>query len=466
MELLVLRHSPSVWTAQKRIHGQSDLSSLSADGVSTAQQWGPRLASYGDIRLVWSSDLSRARESAEFIASYFGVPLRTSPLLREVNTGVLDGMTQEEASTHFPHAYQLWLQGADLDAIPGAETGDALQARALAYLARFAWNMQPETHIVVSHAALIKSLINTVTGQPRHTPVAVGYEDLHCVDQPWQRLPVHFLYVSWRLPIMRVETKDGAYVAKWIEGPLDERKLGFLRLGQLVAKEIAVPDPLLAYTEVDPEDTLNGRPSIVVIRRWVSGYHKLGMLSAREEEGLIQLLRKHYQALYKVSTPENMQVVTSFSEKLAKRIQYLNPDEQALLNQLYRDSRVRKLLERREVIVDIDVHRENILFSDEGVAKIDWHSLCSGPSALPLACALVGGFMLYQNDNLLRYLTALSPRDWTPAELDELLVLMKFRVLYGLGFFRAKQRTAADAVEHYIVSYQACLKRIEEGRVF
>ena len=466
MKLLVLRHSPTVWTAQKRIHGQSDLCRLSADGVSTAQQWGPRLSSYGDIRLVWSSDLSRARETAEFIASYFGVPLRTSPLLREVNTGILDGMTQEEASTHFPHAYHLWLQGADLDAIPGAESGDALQARALAYLARFAWNMQPETHIVVSHAGLIRSLINTVQGQPRHAPVAVDYEDLHSLDQPWQRLPVHALNASWRLPIMRVETKDGAYVAKWIGGPLDDRKLGYLRLGQLVAKEIAVPDPLLAYAELAPEDTMSGRPSIVVIRRWVSGYHKLEMLSAREEEGLIQLLRKHYQALCKVSTPENIQVVPSFSEKLAKRVQHLHPDEQTLLNQLYSDSRVRALLERREVIVDIDMHRDNILFSDEGVAKIDWDSLCSGPQALPLAIALVGGFMLYQNDNLLRYLTALSPHDWTQTELDELLVLMKFRVLYGLGFFRTAQRTAADAVEHYIIAHQTCLNRIEERRVF
>ena len=183
-------------------------------------------------------------------------------------------------------------------------------------------------------------------------------------------------------------------------------------------------------------------------------------LTEAEEDHLLNLLGRTCLALESASTSNNMRKVPPFTACLEKYIQQLGPEEWASFTRLRTDSRVRNLVQRCERIADLDLHRENILFTGHLPIKIDFDALCSGPKALPFACAIVGGFLLYQDGDLERYLAIITARCSTQVEMDDLFILMELRALLGLGFFRAAQHNGARDVDMHITRYLVCLQRI------
>ena len=73
--LLLLRHAESEWNAQGRWQGQAD-TPLTERGRRHAAEAGPLLATF---EMLVSSDLRRARQSAEIIAAGAGITPRSPP---------------------------------------------------------------------------------------------------------------------------------------------------------------------------------------------------------------------------------------------------------------------------------------------------------------------------------------------------------------------------------------------------
>src|SRR6185369_1281741 len=84
------------------------------------------------IRAVYSSDLRRARQTAEMIAAALGLPVRLDPALRELNLGEWQGLTAPEIEARYPEAHRRWREDSVTHRPPGGETLAALQERALA----------------------------------------------------------------------------------------------------------------------------------------------------------------------------------------------------------------------------------------------------------------------------------------------------------------------------------------------
>jgi len=102
--LLLIRHGESTWNAARRWQGHAD-PPLSATGRSQARRAGTRLASLdGDatIGTVWSSDLRRARETAELIAAVLGLEPRVHAGVKERTAGPWEGLTREEIEKGWP----------------------------------------------------------------------------------------------------------------------------------------------------------------------------------------------------------------------------------------------------------------------------------------------------------------------------------------------------------------------------
>jgi broad specificity phosphatase PhoE len=68
---------------------------LSAEGVEQARRIGERLKAE-KIDAVWTSDLARARATAEAIAESHGLPVNATPALRETMLGDWEGLTEAE----------------------------------------------------------------------------------------------------------------------------------------------------------------------------------------------------------------------------------------------------------------------------------------------------------------------------------------------------------------------------------
>src|SRR5690349_24067405 len=133
MRLLIVRHGATANNAQARYTGQSD-AGLSALGTAQAEALARRLAGE-QLDAIVSSDLARARATADAIAAYHpGVRPRLDADLREVALGAWEGHTPAEAAALHPAAYARWQADAVEVAPPGGETVRAFQghvARAL-----------------------------------------------------------------------------------------------------------------------------------------------------------------------------------------------------------------------------------------------------------------------------------------------------------------------------------------------
>ncbi|MBA3031768.1 MAG: histidine phosphatase family protein [Gammaproteobacteria bacterium] len=101
--LCVVRHGETDWNAGRRIQGHIDVP-LSVVGHTQARAAGNTLANEG-FAAIYSSDLTRARQTAEATAHLAHVPLHLLTGLRERHYGVFQGLTYAEAEAQYPEAY-------------------------------------------------------------------------------------------------------------------------------------------------------------------------------------------------------------------------------------------------------------------------------------------------------------------------------------------------------------------------
>jgi broad specificity phosphatase PhoE len=92
--LLLVRHGETDWNADGRLQGQTDRP-LTDFGRHQAQQLADELD--GDkFEAIYSSDLRRARETAEIVGGRLGLGVALDPDLREKDWGTWEGLTAVE----------------------------------------------------------------------------------------------------------------------------------------------------------------------------------------------------------------------------------------------------------------------------------------------------------------------------------------------------------------------------------
>jgi probable phosphoglycerate mutase len=151
--LLVIRHGETDWNTVTRIQGHTDIP-LNAHGRWQAEQLGQALADEG-IDALYSSDLSRARATAEAIARHAEVPLQIDEQLRERHFGRFEGLTQDEVGQQWPEELALWRAR---DPGYGPEGGEVLQSfydRSVAAITRLAARHPGQTVALVAHGGVL-----------------------------------------------------------------------------------------------------------------------------------------------------------------------------------------------------------------------------------------------------------------------------------------------------------------------
>ncbi|XP_057530293.1 phosphoglycerate mutase-like protein 4 [Amaranthus tricolor] len=160
-DVIVVRHGETDWNAFGKIQGQLDVE-LNEIGRQQAVAVADRLSREPNISAIYSSDLKRALETAEKIASkYGGLEVIKEKDLRERHLGDLQGRVYQESAKLNPIAYAAFKSHRSDQEIPGGgESRDQLYKRCTSLLQKIGEKHRGERVIVVSHGGAIRSLFN------------------------------------------------------------------------------------------------------------------------------------------------------------------------------------------------------------------------------------------------------------------------------------------------------------------
>ena len=163
--ILLARHGESDWNRSKRWQGFADRP-LTERGRQQAVELAGRLADT-ELDAIYSSDLGRARETAEIVARTKGLTVATTPDLREVDVGSWSGLTRAEAEKRFPEAYRRWLRGGE--GWDDGETYEELKVRVVKAIGRIARENDGGRVLIVAHGGSIRAVHAAAVGVDVHT---------------------------------------------------------------------------------------------------------------------------------------------------------------------------------------------------------------------------------------------------------------------------------------------------------
>lgn len=211
--VVLWRHGRTAHNAGARLQGQSDIP-LDEVGLWQAATAAEALAArYAPTRIV-SSDLGRARATAEALAVRTGLPVHTDPRVRERSFGQWEGMTATEIAERWPEQHTAWQAGLEPEGV-GAETRAAVLERMVQGITDQAAGLEPdETLVVVSHGAAIALAVIGMLGLPAQWRGITGMTNAHWAElrpgRPGSGL-------DWRLELLNVGPLDAS--SDWNAGP-------------------------------------------------------------------------------------------------------------------------------------------------------------------------------------------------------------------------------------------------------
>ncbi|HJW90790.1 MAG TPA: histidine phosphatase family protein [Anaerolineales bacterium] len=162
--LILIRHGETDWNVDGRWQGQADVP-LNARGIAQAEETAQSLSNV-KFAAIYSSDLARARQTAEVLARVAGLPLRLDPRLREIHQGAWQGLRIPEIEARYAEAFRRRRENPLTVAPPGGETVLQVQARVLAAVADILARHPGQTVAVVSHGFALALILAHFRGVP------------------------------------------------------------------------------------------------------------------------------------------------------------------------------------------------------------------------------------------------------------------------------------------------------------
>ncbi len=157
MELHLIRHGETQWNRDQRVQGQCEVG-LNETGKEQAVELGKRLAATRYDAIYCSSSL-RTRETA-----WLAFPKRHREIiflddLREIDLGPWEGRLHAEVAVEDPESHHHFWHMPHLFKVEGAEDFYQMQERAMGAIRTIARQHEGQRVAVVSHGALIKSVL-------------------------------------------------------------------------------------------------------------------------------------------------------------------------------------------------------------------------------------------------------------------------------------------------------------------
>lgn len=166
--ILAIRHGETAWNRDTRIQGHLDIP-LNERGLWQAARLAQALRDE-PLAAVYSSDLARARQTAQPVAEAQGLAVIPHTGLRERHFGRFEGKTWAEIEAGWPAQALAWRQRVPEFAPEGGENLLQLQARVVGTVLELARRHPGEQVVMVAHGGVMDVLYRAATGQHLQAP--------------------------------------------------------------------------------------------------------------------------------------------------------------------------------------------------------------------------------------------------------------------------------------------------------
>ena len=160
----LIRHGETFWNTEARYQGHTD-TSLNEKGLFQAkklQDWFIK----EPIHEIFSSDLSRAADTARIIAKPKNIPVHLTPSLRELCFGQWEGFTYNEIFLKYGDSINKWYNNPDRIMVPGGEPLLSMIKRIDDFIYSLA-TAQPDNYfVIVSHGGPIRGILAKINNIP------------------------------------------------------------------------------------------------------------------------------------------------------------------------------------------------------------------------------------------------------------------------------------------------------------
>ena len=170
--IFLIRHGETEWNATGRLQGRSNVQ-LSAVGRHQARLLAAH-APFPTADAVYSSDLIRARTTAEILAERFDLPVQLMSELREAAFGDWEGQSIRELAENLTSGFEKFFTDPELCRPPHGETFADCQERVVNALRKIVADNENRRVIVVSHGAAIRLALCAALGMPIHKMWAIA----------------------------------------------------------------------------------------------------------------------------------------------------------------------------------------------------------------------------------------------------------------------------------------------------
>ncbi len=177
-----VRHGESEWNIINKVQGQKN-SLLTENGKLQAAKLANRLKNH-DIDIIYSSDLTRAYETALTIANEKNmIPIKNSNL-QEMNFGIWEGELFNDILVEHKEDYLKWVKSPELLEIPKGETIHDLENRVGSEVKKIINVNKGKNILIVSHGTALKTMILSLlnTSLNNYKNLAMGNVSLSIVE--------------------------------------------------------------------------------------------------------------------------------------------------------------------------------------------------------------------------------------------------------------------------------------------
>lgn len=170
IDFFIFRHGETDWNLQKKFQGHTDIP-LNSSGLVQAQELALAFQDY-PLDLLVTSDLIRAKSTADAVRGVSPAPLHIDARLRECGLGEAEGLYRDEVLVKYGHEMmERWfsVSSEDLDfRFPGGESRGEHLSRMRDCLEEFAWKHPFAKRIGVStHGGSLRRLVHASENAPQ-----------------------------------------------------------------------------------------------------------------------------------------------------------------------------------------------------------------------------------------------------------------------------------------------------------